>query len=66
MQGIGFLDINVGWVCGFFVGMFATTNGGLTWSPVPLASGLINRYRRVGNTLFTAGTQGVLRYDARH
>ncbi|MGH7523830.1 MAG: YCF48-related protein [Gemmatimonadales bacterium] len=64
LQGIGFLDINVGWVGGFFTGMFATTNGGLTWSPVPVASAIINRYRRVGNTLFTAGSQGILRYDA--
>lgn len=65
LQGIGFLDINVGWVGGFFSGMFATTNGGLTWSRVPVSSALINRYRRAGNTLFTAGTQGVLRYDPR-
>jgi hypothetical protein len=66
LQGIGFLDINVGWVGGFFTGMFATTNGGLTWSPVPVTSGNINRYRRAGNTLFTAGTQGILRYDPHH
>jgi photosystem II stability/assembly factor-like uncharacterized protein len=66
LQGIGFLDVNVGWVGGFFTGMFATTNGGVTWSPVSVTSANINRYRRVGNTLFTAGTKGVLRYDARH
>lgn len=63
LQGIGFLDINVGWVGGFFTGMYATTNGGLSWSPVPVTSRNINRFRRVGNTLFTAGTKGVLRYD---
>ena len=66
LQGIGFLDTEVGWVGGFFTGMFATTNGGQTWSPVPVTSANINRYRRAGTTLFTAGTKGVLRYDARH
>jgi photosystem II stability/assembly factor-like uncharacterized protein len=66
LQGIGFLDINVGWVGGFFTGMFATTNGGLTWSPVPVTSGNVNRFRLAGNTLITAGTKGVLRYDPPH
>lgn len=65
LQGIGFLDENVGWVGGFFGGMFATTNGGFTWHPVPVGSENINRYRKVGSTLFTAGTQGILRYDPR-
>lgn len=66
LQGIGFLDINVGWVGGFFTGMYATTNGGLNWSPVSVTSANINRYRRAGSTLFTAGTKGILRYDAHH
>jgi photosystem II stability/assembly factor-like uncharacterized protein len=66
LQGIGFLDANVGWVGGFFTGMFATTNGGASWSPVTTTSAYINRYRPAGSTLFTAGTQGILRYDARH
>lgn len=63
LQGIGFLDANVGWVGGFFTGMFATTNGGQTWAPVAVTSANINRFRRVGSTLFTAGTKGILRYD---
>lgn len=66
VQGIGFLDANVGWVGGFFTGMFATTNGGQSWSPVAVTSANINRFRRAGNTLFTAGTKGILRYDPRH
>ena len=65
LQGIGFLDVNVGWVGGFFTGMYATTNGGKSWSSVSVTSGRFNRYRRAGSTLFTAGTQGILRYDAR-
>jgi photosystem II stability/assembly factor-like uncharacterized protein len=65
LQGIGFLDANVGWVGGFFTGMYATTNGGKSWSPVTVSSSRFNRYSRAGNTLFTAGTRGILRYDAR-
>jgi photosystem II stability/assembly factor-like uncharacterized protein len=65
LQGIGFLDENVGWVGGFFGGMYATTNGGFTWHAVPGGGENINRYRKVGSTLFTAGTQGILRYDPR-
>jgi photosystem II stability/assembly factor-like uncharacterized protein len=66
LQGIGFLDADVGWVGGFFTGMYTTTNGGQSWLYVPVPSANINRYRRAGNTLFTAGTKGVLRYDPRH
>jgi len=63
VQGIGFIDANTGWVGGFFKGMYATTDGGHTWAFVPLTDGTINRYERVGNTLVTAGTRGVLRYE---
>ncbi len=66
VQGIGFLDANVGWIGGWFAGMYATTNGGATWSSVGGTSANINRIRKVGSTLFTAGTKGVLRYDPKH
>ncbi len=65
IQGIGFLDQNVGWVGGFYGGMHATTNGGATWHPVAAPGELINRFRKVGNTMFTASTAGVLRYVPR-
>ena len=35
----------------------------LPWTPVPLMDRTINRFERVGPTLITAGTRGVLRYD---
>lgn len=63
VQGIGFMDANVGFVGGFFSGMWATTDGGKTWTEVPLKDALINRFEKVGHTLFTAGTKGVLRYN---
>jgi photosystem II stability/assembly factor-like uncharacterized protein len=62
VQGIGFLDEEVGWVGGFFNGMYATTNGGATWHWVTTPGGLVNRYRLTGGQLYTASTAGVLRY----
>ena len=65
VQGIGFLDANTGWVGGFFAGMFATTDGGRTWSEVPMVDRTFNRYEKVGPVIFTAGTRGILRYDSK-
>jgi photosystem II stability/assembly factor-like uncharacterized protein len=64
IQGIGFVDANTGWVGGFFAGMYGTTDGGRTWSAVPVVDAVINRYEKAGSTLFTAGSRGILRYDA--
>lgn len=65
VQGIGFFDENRGWIGGFFAGMFATTDGGKTWAPVPMLDRTINRFEKVGGTMITAGTRGVLRYEPR-
>lgn len=59
VQGIGFLDANTGWIAGFFPGMYATTDGGTTWTPVDMGDRSINRFHRVGSSLVTAGRQGV-------
>jgi photosystem II stability/assembly factor-like uncharacterized protein len=64
VQGVGFLDERTGWVGGFFQGMYATTDGGLTWTPVPMSDRTINKFEKVGRALFTAGSRGILRYDA--
>ena len=63
VQAIGFLDEKVGFIAGFFQGMWATTDGGLTWSRVPVPHGTFNRIDRMGKTLVTAGSGGVLRFD---
>jgi photosystem II stability/assembly factor-like uncharacterized protein len=63
VQGIGFLDANRGWVGGFFRGMWATEDGGKTWTSVPTPDATINRYEKIGRTMFTAGTRGILRFD---
>ena len=43
--------------------MYATTDGGKTWSEVPGPDVMINRFEKVGRSLFTAGTRGILRND---
>jgi photosystem II stability/assembly factor-like uncharacterized protein len=64
IQGIGFIDATTGWVGGFFQGMWTTADGGSTWRQLQTGERLINRFERAGSYLFTAGTRGVLRYDA--
>jgi len=63
IQGIGFVDERTGWVGGFFAGMYATSDGGETWTAVPMDDRTINRFERVGGSMFTASVRGVLRYD---
>lgn len=65
VQGIGFLDANTGWIGGYFQGMYATKNGGLTWTEVVMPDAMINRYEKVGKSVFTAGSRGILRYASR-
>ena len=62
VQGVGFTDANNGWVGGFFRGMYTTSDGGKTWTFVETPDAVINRYEKVGTTLITAGSRGVLRY----
>lgn len=63
IQGIGFIDKNTGWVGGFFKGMWTTADGGKTWSELTVPDAVINRYEKVGNAMFTAGSRGILRYE---
>lgn len=63
LQGIGFLDANTGFAGGFFSGMFKTTDGANSWSRIEVGAGNINRFRRQGSTLITAGTRGVIQYN---
>jgi photosystem II stability/assembly factor-like uncharacterized protein len=62
VQGIGFLDERTGWIGGFFRGMYTTTDGGRTWTEVPVADATINRFEKVGGALFTASSRGILKY----
>lgn len=64
VQGIGFLNARIGWVGGFFRGLYGTTDGGKKWFPEALPDSVINRFELVGASLITAGSRGVLRYGA--
>lgn len=64
VQAIGFLNEDVGWIGGFFGGMYETRDGGLTWRHLDLPDRLINRFERAGDAIVAAGTRGVLRYDS--
>lgn len=61
LQAVGFLDAQRGWVGGFFDGMYATTDGGASWTRVPSPDHAINRFERGGGGLVTASRRGVLR-----
>lgn len=57
--GIGFVDENIGFV-GTLAGGFATTDGGATWSPAPLAPAANNFQvveHRDGATVWAIGTE---------
>ena len=66
LQGVGFINDDVGFVGGFHQTIYATTDGGKTWVEVPIGLGLVNRFERVGKTLFTAGAKGIYRFDGVH
>ncbi len=62
MQGIGFLNENLGWVGGFSQLFYETTDGGQTWDYQPSIGLSFNRFQRVNDTLmYTAGVN-VYRY----
>ena len=63
VQAIGFVDEKIGFIGGFFQGMWATIDGGATWNRVAVPHGTINRFDRFGSSLVTAGSAGVLRFD---
>jgi photosystem II stability/assembly factor-like uncharacterized protein len=63
VQAVGFLDEKIGFVGGFVRGMWGTTDGGDTWRRVAIPHGSINRFERVGTTLITGSSGGVLRFN---
>ncbi len=61
LQGIGFVDENLGWISGRGT-TYETTDGGANWSQISL-DGKINRFRFVGDTGYAVGSR-VYRLDA--
>ncbi len=57
IQGIGFLNEDIGWVGGFSELFYETLDGGQTWEYKPTIGTSFNRFQRVNDTLiYTSGT----------
>ncbi|WCO00810.1 YCF48-related protein [Psychroserpens ponticola] len=57
IQGIGFLNEDIGWVGGFGELFYETLDGGQTWEYKPTTGTSFNRFQRVNDTLmYTSGT----------
>lgn len=55
MQGIGFLNEQLGWIGGWGELFYETSDGGLTWDYMPIG-GSVNRFFKVSDTkMFTSG-----------
>jgi photosystem II stability/assembly factor-like uncharacterized protein len=61
MQGIGFVNEQVGWAGGGG-GMFSTTDGGVTWVPVDWGMD-VNRFRFLGPNLGFASGHTIYKYS---
>lgn len=57
IQGIGFLNEDIGWVGGYDTFFYETTNQGNSWEFKPAIGTSFNRFQRVNDTLmYTSGT----------
>ena len=57
IQGIGFLNEDIGWVGGYNTFFYETTNQGSSWEYKPSVGTSFNRFQRVNDTLmYTSGT----------
>jgi photosystem II stability/assembly factor-like uncharacterized protein len=64
IQGIGFMDELHGWIGGFGLETYATTDGGDTWSLDPTSLFSLNRLRRVNDSIGYAVGKKVWKYNA--
>jgi len=57
IQGIGFLNEDIGWVGGYDTFLYETTNQGSSWEFKPSIGTSFNRFQRINDTLmYTSGT----------
>lgn len=61
VQAVGFVNDDVGWVAGYFEGMYATTDGGRSWKLEQTGTRNVNRFVKAGSILVTADPHSVLR-----
>jgi hypothetical protein len=62
MQGIGFLNEDIGWVGGFSELFYETLDGGATWEYKPTIGSSFNRFQRVNDTLMYTSGVNVYKY----
>ncbi len=62
MQGIGFLNEDIGWVGGFGNLFYETLNGGNSWEYKPTIGQSFNRFQRVNDTLMYTSGINVYKY----
>lgn len=62
LQGIGFIDENIGWVCPRNEPMYQTTDGGQTWNVDTSLYENINRIYRLNPNLMYASGSSVYKY----
>lgn len=62
MQGIGFLNENIGWIGGMGDLFYETLDGGETWSYQPSTGTSFNRFQRVNDTLMYTSGINVYKY----
>jgi photosystem II stability/assembly factor-like uncharacterized protein len=61
-QGIGFIDSLHGWIGGYYSGLWETSNGGGSWTKIPVGSNT-NRIFRLDSDRLYAGGRGVYLYS---
>lgn len=62
MQGIGFLNEQLGWIGGFSELFYETEDGGATWEYQPTIGQSFNRFFRVNDTLMYSSGLQIYRY----
>ncbi|MEM7103705.1 MAG: YCF48-related protein [Bacteroidota bacterium] len=62
MQGIGFLNEDLGWVGGWSSLFYQTIDGGVTWEYMPSVGGSFNRFFRIDEGLIYTSGSDVYRY----
>ena len=63
MQGIGFLNENLGWIGGFNELFYETEDAGVSWEYQPNIGSSFNRFYRVNSTLMFGSGVNVYRYS---
>lgn len=62
IQGVGFLNENIGWVGGFNTFFYETLDQGNSWEYKPSIGSSFNRFQRINDTLMYASGINVYRY----